>query len=348
MIRVLVADDSAFMRKVLSDMFAAEPDFQVVDTARNGLMAVEKVKQYRPDVVVLDVQMPVMDGLTALELIMRECPTPVIMFSSLTYEGAQATLQALAAGAVDFVAKADGPISNIDSVRQELITKCRLAVHARVTGTVSPRSSAVPLTVKRSIPLNRSTRNEYIVAIGASTGGPRALQEVITNLPPDLPCGIVIVQHMPPGFTRSLAERLNNLTALTVKEAADGDVVHPATVFIAPGDYHMEVDRDGQQTVVRLNQKPAIGGLRPAVDPLMKSVARHYGPRAVGVILTGMGRDGAEGIKEIKRNNGYTIAEDQSTAVIYGMPKAAIELGVVDAVVPLPAIAEAIVNAVSK
>jgi len=196
--------------------------------------------------------------------------------------------------------------------------------------------------------LNCLNKDERIVAIGASTGGPRALQEVITNLSDDIPCGIVIVQHMPPGFTKSLAERLNSLSSVTVTEAQHNDIVRPGLVFIAPGGYHLLIAREGGNIVVKLNQDPPVGGHRPAVDPMMESVAHIFGSKAIGVILTGMGNDGAKGIQAIKRQNGRTIAEDQSTAVVFGMPKAAIEMGVVDKVVPITNVADEILKALAK
>lgn len=351
MIKVLIVDDSAFMRKLLSDLFAAEPDFEVIDTARNGREAVDKTKRLKPQLVTMDVEMPIMDGIKALELIMNEEPTPVVMVSSLTRAGADATLKALELGAVDFVAKAAGPIAGIAGISNEILEKCRAAVKANVAQLVKrqPQSS---LTFVKPPPvqpqLSYGGTDEQIIAIGTSTGGPRALQEVITRLPGNLPCGVVIVQHMPPGFTKSLSERLNSLSSLTVKEAEHNDVIRPGLVLIAPGDYHMTVDREANRKVVRLSQQPPIGGHRPAVDPMMESVASIYGSRAVGVILTGMGHDGAKGIQAIKGRSGYTIAEDQSTAVVFGMPKSAIELGVVDKVAPLPAIAGEIVRSVSK
>lgn len=196
--------------------------------------------------------------------------------------------------------------------------------------------------------MNCLNKDERIVAIGASTGGPRALQEVITNLSGDIPCGIVIVQHMPPGFTKSLAERLNSLSSVTVTEAQHNDIVRPGLVFIAPGGYHLLIAREGGNIVVKLNQDPPVGGHRPAVDPMMESVAHIFGSKAIGVILTGMGNDGAKGIQAIKRQNGRTIAEDQSTAVVFGMPKAAIEMGVVDKVVPITNVADEILKALAK
>ena len=355
MIRVLIVDDSAFMRKLLTDLFNAEPDFSVIDTARNGKDAIEKVKRIRPDLITMDIEMPVLDGIKALEIIMQEVPTPIVMISSLTKAGAEATLRALSLGAVDFVAKTAGPISNIADISIEIIAKCRAAAGANFK-SLAPKpsvffktastASMARLTAKTSaLPKGLS---EKIVAIGTSTGGPRALQEVLTKLPGDFPCGIVVVQHMPPGFTKSLAERLNSLCAVTVKEAQHNDVIKPANVFIAPGANHMLVAREANKTVIKLNQGLPIGGHRPAVDPLLESVAQNYGHQAVGVILTGMGHDGTKGIQLIKNMNGYTIAEDKSTAVVYGMPKSAIELGVIDKIAPLPAIANEIIKAVIK
>ena len=375
MIKILVVDDSAFMRKVLSDLFKSQPDFEVVDIGRNGAEAVEKVKQHSPDVVTLDVEMPVMDGLTALEQIMSVKPTPVVMVSSLTKAGADATIKALSLGAVDFVAKSAGSISRIDEIEKDLLQKCREA--AGVSGSrlrvgtvpiIKPvklperTPAVVPEKVsvsERTLGIDRLAPNvakttaisgvdDWIVAIGTSTGGPRALQEVLTRLPGSLPCPTVVVQHMPPGFTKSLAERLNSLSELTVKEAADNDKLAAGTVYIAPGDFHLTLRRDASGTYVKLNKDPAIGGLRPAVDPMMVSVAETYGTKTVGVILTGMGHDGAKGMQAIKRLHGRTIAEDQSTSVVFGMPKAAIEAGAVDTVLPLPQVAEGIVQCLKK
>ncbi|MBP8036131.1 MAG: chemotaxis response regulator protein-glutamate methylesterase [Negativicutes bacterium] len=378
MIKILVVDDSAFMRKVLSDLFKSQPDFEVVDIGRNGAEAVEKVKQHSPDVVTLDVEMPVMDGLTALEQIMAVKPTPVVMVSSLTKAGADATIKALSLGAVDFVAKSAGSISRIDEIEKDLLQKCREAAGVsgnRLRATVAavkpvilpertaPAAPEKPLMVEKVLTVDKAapsmTRttsvssvisgvDDWIVAIGTSTGGPRALQEVLTRLPGNLPCPTVIVQHMPPGFTKSLAERLNTLSELTVKEAADNDKLVAGTVYIAPGDFHLTLRRETSGTYVKLNKDPAIGGLRPAVDPMMVSVAETYGTKAVGVILTGMGHDGAKGMKAIKRLQGRTIAEDQSTSVVFGMPKAAIEAGVVDSILPLQQVAEGIVQCLKK
>ncbi|NMC33232.1 MAG: chemotaxis response regulator protein-glutamate methylesterase [Veillonellaceae bacterium] len=372
MIRVLVVDDSAFMRKVLSDLFKAESDFEVVDVARNGVEAIEKVVQHSPDVVTLDVEMPVLDGLSALEKIMATKPTPVIMVSSLTKAGADATIRALSLGAVDFVAKTAGSISRIDDIARDLLQKCREAkgispkrLQAReippftgskpklVIPAATPTSMPVPATKPPSVFTTMTSGdipplNDWVVAIGTSTGGPRALQEVLPRLPGNLPCPAIVVQHMPPGFTKSLADRLNTLCALTVKEAEDNDRLVAGTVFVAPGDFHLTIRKEGGSSFVKLNKEPAIGGLRPAVDPMMVSVAEAYGAKTIGVILTGMGHDGAKGMQAIKRLRGLTIAEDQSTSVVFGMPKAAIEAGVVDTVLPLPQIADGIVQCLKR
>lgn len=341
MIKVLIVDDSAFMRKLLSDVFASDPEFTVIDTARNGKDAIDKIKRHKPDVVTLDVEMPVLDGIKALEIIMQECPTPVVMISSLTRAGAEATMKALEAGAAEFVAKTSGPISSVTGISQEVLEKCKTAARVNVSRLKRP-APIHPIIVPTQTPV--IGLQERVVAIGTSTGGPRALQEVLTRLPANFPYGVVVVQHMPPGFTKSLAERLNSLSALEVKEAESGDVIRPGLAVIAPGDYHLTLVRDGKKTIVHLGKEPPIGGHRPAVDPMMESVARIYGSGAIGVILTGMGHDGAKGMQIIKRQNGATIAEHASTTVVNGMPKSAIELGVVDAVVPLPEIAAEIIK----
>lgn len=359
MIRVLVVDDSAFMRKLLTDLFERESDFQVADTARNGQDAVEKVKLLKPDLVTMDVEMPVLDGLQALEVIMRDCPVPVVMISSLTKKGADTTVKALALGAVDFVAKAGGAISSITAIQEDILRVCRSAAKANLKPLISRGvssevvTSAVPIirpAMSRPASMGLGTGGaQRIVAIGTSTGGPKALQEVLTRLPGNLPCGVVVVQHMPPGFTKSLAERLNTLSALTVKEAEHQDEIKPGHAYIAPGDYHMAVGRDSSgRAIIKLSQEPPVGGHRPAVDPMFASVAITFGRNTVAVLMTGMGQDGARGMEAIKAQQGWNIAEDQSTAVVYGMPKAAVDRGVVDRVVPLTSIPAEIVRAVTQ
>lgn len=346
--RVLVVDDSAFMRKVISSILEEDPELEVVDTARDGEEAVSKVLKLRPDVVTMDVEMPRMDGITAVSRIMEQSPVPVVMISSHTREGAEATIRALEAGAIDFVAKPSGPISlDIHKVAQEIREKVKAASRVspeRLRRPKAPVRKVVVPPPQERVP-SRAGPVE-VVAIGTSTGGPRALQEVIPALPGDLPCGVLVVQHMPPGFTRSLASRLDQLSALRVKEAEDGEAFRPGVVYVAPGDRHMVLDRSDGRYVVRLLDDPPVGGHKPAVDVMMMSVADLAAPRSVGVLMTGMGRDGAKGMKMIRDRGGFTIAEDSSTCVVFGMPRAAIELGGADLVVPLDRIAEEIAKRV--
>ena len=381
MIRVLIADDSAFMRKVLSDLFKSQSDFEVVGTAVNGQDAREKVKKFQPDVLTLDVIMPVMDGLNALAVIMEQCPLPVVMVSSTTQKGTNETIRALALGAVDFVSKAGGAISKIDTIKDEILAKCRLAAktHARKnfaaakplvynpkpvniepttrrvevkrrTGLVlgqKPTINRVPSAVepvKKIIP----GTGKKIVVIGTSTGGPQALQAVITRLPGNLPCGVVVVQHMPAGFTKSLAERLNSISEIAVKEAEHDEIIRPGQVYIAPGDYHLRiVPAGGGERKIALSQEPRVGNLRPTVNYMFDSAAK-FGRDLVSVIMTGMGSDGCEGMKKIKATGGYSIAQDENSCVVYGMPKAVVDAGLADEVRPLNKIAEAIVDAVRR
>ncbi|WP_294152313.1 chemotaxis response regulator protein-glutamate methylesterase [uncultured Selenomonas sp.] len=407
MIRILIADDSAFMRKVLTDLFKAQPDFEVVGTAINGRDAVEKVKKYHPDLLTLDVQMPVMDGLNALAVIMEIAPMPVVMLSSLTKEGTDETIRALSLGAVDFISKAGGSISRIDTIEEDILAKCRAAAKANVKRAMKgaraaelaererrakekaepPRMHHVELPARHNpfgtkpATEEKKPRNPFghhenpllqkrkptltphaqpapnvkasgagsgkLVAIGTSTGGPQALQSVITRLPGDLPCGVVVVQHMPPGFTKSLANRLDSLSKVSVKEAEDGDVIEPGHVYIAPGNYHMRVASEGSKRKIVLSQDPPVGNHRPAVNVLYDSVA-PVGKNLVAVIMTGMGCDGTEGMKKIKAQGGYSIAQDESTSVVYGMPKSVVDAGLADEVRPVTDIARAIVAAVEK
>ena len=378
MIRVLIADDSAFMRKVLSDLFKSQSDFEVVGTAVNGQDAIEKVKKFQPDVLTLDVIMPVMDGLNALAVIMEQCPLPVVMVSSTTQKGTNETIRALALGAVDFVSKAGGAISKIDTIKDEILAKCRLAAktHARRNFAASkpivykPASVVEPATrrieVKRRTGLvigQKPTINRVpsattpvkkiiatgkkVVVIGTSTGGPQALQTVITRLPRNLPCGVVVVQHMPAGFTKSLAERLDSISEIAVKEAEHDEIIKPGQVYIAPGDYHLRIAPAGGERKIVLSQEPRVGNLRPTVNYMFESAAQ-FGRDLVSVIMTGMGSDGCEGMKKIKATGGYSIAQDENSCVVYGMPKAVVDAGLADEIRPLDKIAEAIVEAVRR
>jgi two-component system chemotaxis response regulator CheB len=345
MIRVLVVDDSILMRSILGDMLNVPDEISVVGVARNGLEAIARAKELKPDVITMDVEMPKMDGITALRQIMKEQPTPVIMLSAVTKEGSWQTIMALSAGAVDFVAKPSGPISlDIDRVKGTLVEKIRAVCTVSHFKLRSPPVELPELQKGTSRP---PVRAKKIIVIGSSTGGPGALEQVVPKLPENLKAGVLIVQHMPPGFTRSLAERLNRISPFEVKEARDGDVILEGRALLAPGDYHMIVRKGaGPGHIVSMSQEPPVHRVRPAVDVTMKSAVRAYGASIVGVVLTGMGTDGAFGLKDIKGQGGRTIACDEKTSVIFGMPKAAIELGCVDRVEPLGDIAGAIVDMV--
>lgn len=348
-LRVLVVDDSAFMRKVLTDLLQSDPAIQVVATARDGQDALEKQERLQPDVITLDIEMPKLDGYGALREIMTRRPTPVVMVSSLTREGAEATVRALAMGAVDFVTKPSGSISlNMHVTRDELVAKVKAAAHAtprfrRVLGDLPPLRRE-PRVIRQPVQEPGAMPGRLVV-IGCSTGGPGALHQIIPKLPADLPAAVLVVQHMPPGFTRSLAQRLDEISAIPVKEAEEGDRVTAGQVFIAPGGLHMLVDAGGH---IRLNQDPPLHGVRPAVDKTLDSVAPLWRERTVGVILTGMGYDGAKGMVGVKKAGGATIAEDASTCVVYGMPKVVAELGAAGQVLPVHEIAEAIVRLVRE
>ncbi|WP_019375719.1 protein-glutamate methylesterase/protein-glutamine glutaminase [Virgibacillus halodenitrificans] len=328
-IRVLVVDDSAFMRKVITDILESDDRISVIGTARNGEDGIKKINQLQPDVVTLDIQMPVMDGMTALQEIMKKSPLPVIMLSSLTSEGTSKTIEAISNGAVDFITKPSGSISmDMDKVQAELIKKVVTAAEIKL-----PKVGQFIKQPKITLGSQHQRDLKTIVAIGTSTGGPRALQHVLTKLPGDLPASILIVQHMPAGFTKSLAERLNSLCAIHVKEASDGESLRESTVYIAPGNYHMKVNG----TRIQLTQDEPVHGHRPAVDTLFNSLAksRHYNKFAV--ILTGMGSDGSNGIRSLKREDPNTIvlSEAEDSAVVYGMPFAAVKTKLVDHVIPL-------------
>lgn len=345
-----MADDSAFMRRIISDLLESDPDIQVVATARDGADAVEKCFSLQPDVITLDVEMPKLDGHGALRRIMAQRPTPVVMVSSLTKEGAEATIRALALGAVDFVAKPSGTISlNMHVVRDELVAKVKAAAraHPHYRRALAEHPSR-PRTAKPSgqqAALRPAAPPKQLVVIGCSTGGPGALHQIVPLLPADLPAGVLVVQHMPPGFTRSLAKRLDEISAIAVKEAAAGDQVAPGLVLVAPGGYHMTVDAQGR---ILLDQEPPLHGVRPAVDRTLASVVPLWRNRTVGVILTGMGYDGAQGIRALKREGGRTIAEDASTCVVYGMPRVIVEMGLADEILPVQNIAAAVVRLVRE
>ncbi len=355
-IRVLVVDDSSFMRKVLSDILGADPRMEVVGTARDGEDALRKIEELSPTVITLDVEMPKKDGLATLEEIMKRRPLPVIMVSSLTQEGAQITLRALSAGAVDFVAKPSGHVSlNMRDVSSDLIAKVLAASTARIAVARERRelrSQSLPPPLQRPVEQFsarwRKGRPE-IVAVASSTGGPRALQQLLSQIPGDFPVPIVIVQHMPKDFTLSFAKRLDSLSELDVVEGAEGTELRPGLAVVAPGGYHMVVrKRSPGKLVCALSDAPPLLSVKPSANILFLSVADEVGGNTVGVILTGMGRDGAEGASALKSKGARIIAESQETCVVYGMPKAAVEQGVVDELLPLYSIPEAMVRSVRE
>ena len=336
--RVLVVDDSATVRALLSRSLNADPAIEVVGTASDGLEALERIAELRPDVVTLDIEMPRLDGLATLKRIMERHPMPVVMVSSQTREGAEATLQALELGAVDFIEKGsfgdrDAPGAMADAVGLKVLS----AATARLA---APRTAAPPL---RPVPTAVAGRRwlEKTVLIGSSTGGPQALRRLLERLPADIGVPVLIVQHMPAGFTRSLAERLNALCPLHVEEAREGARLQPGAALLAPGGWHMTLNRDG---TVSLNEGPPECGVRPAVNVTMESLVATAGDRVVAAVLTGMGSDGTRGAGLIKDAGGHVIAEAESSCVVYGMSRSAVEAGFVDELLPLDQIAGAIVR----
>ncbi len=348
MIKVLIVDDSALVRKLLTEELNKQKDIEVVGTAMNPYIAREKIIELKPDVLTLDLEMPRMDGLSFLAKLMKHFPMPVVVVSSLTPKNSQNALNALRLGAVDVICK-PGSAYSTQNISQDIIKAVRTASLARLDKQVQ---APIPANGARmevsSIASNQlfHTTNKMI-AIGSSTGGTRALETVLTNLPANLP-GIVIVQHMPPVFTQSFAERLNQICALKVKEAEDRDLIEPGQVLIAPGNYHMLVEKSGARYYTRIKQGPPVHHQRPSVDVMFNSIAQAAGVNAMGVILTGMGGDGAKGLLAMKEKGSFTIGQDEATSVVYGMPKEAYNIGAVEQVLPLQNIAGAIVNQMKK
>ncbi len=348
-IRVLVVDDSAFMRKALYRMLSSDPMIEVIDTASDGEGGYKKARMLKPDVITLDVRMPGMDGLDALRMIMTDCPTPVLMLSSLTSEGGEVTLRALDLGAVDVIDKSSAHTAmDILGIAGELTSKVR-AVAGVDTGKIVKKRVLLHPAQTQSVPPQTGITAKAdigemkVVVIGASTGGPPALQEILSKLPASLNAAVLVVQHMPIGFTASLAERLNSLSRLEVSEAFDGDLVRPGKCLIAPSGLHMTLRVDGGPCI-HLSKSPEDSLHRPSVDVLMESAAKVMAGKAIGVILTGMGSDGAMGIKAIHDAGGRTIAQDEESCIVYGMPKVAVSLGGVDRVVSLYGAVSAILD----
>ncbi|MBU8877851.1 chemotaxis response regulator protein-glutamate methylesterase [Bacillus sp. FJAT-29790] len=359
-INVLVVDDSSFMRKLISDFLSEDPQIQVIGTARNGEIAIKKIRELKPDVITMDVEMPVLNGLEALKLIMAKQPIPVVMLSSTTKEGADNTLTAIQYGAIDFIPKPSGAISlDLHKIKEDLVQKVISAskVNQKQLNKFTTNRNLTTKQVERYSKIelmNPSNHNSVkkwntdankIVCIGTSTGGPRALQAVLTKLPADLDAAVLIVQHMPAGFTKSLAARLNSICDISVEEAKDGEVVQKGTAYIAPGGFHMKIKQAGTNLLIHLDQTEARNGHRPAVDVLFESVSEIKDSLKVAVIMTGMGSDGAKGLIALK-NSGIVIAiaESHETSIVYGMPKAAIATKLIDEVQDVENIAETILK----
>ncbi|MFZ4619106.1 MAG: protein-glutamate methylesterase/protein-glutamine glutaminase [Bacteroidota bacterium] len=350
-ISVVVVDDSAFMRKSITLMLEADPDIKVVATARDGQEGIDMIRKFHPTVVTMDIEMPGMDGLSALKIIMKEMPLPVLMFSSLTTEGADSTMEALNLGAVDFIPKDMSYVNvNIAGKRDELIEKIknignsatlrlrfsRMGKPQLHTATAAP--GAKPIASVRTVK-TPSRRDFQAMVLGISTGGPFALLNMLPQLPENFPLGIAIVQHMPPRFTHSLAERINSLAKLTVKEAEEGDILEQGIVLIAPGGKHLTFRKSGSEIIAKISDLPSTTLYRPCADIMMTSAVETFNAPLLGVIMTGMGKDGLEGLRLLKKKGGYVVAQNEESCVVYGMPKAVVDDGIADAVVPLDDVA---------
>jgi two-component system chemotaxis response regulator CheB len=354
-IRVLIVDDSALVRKILTELLSSDPHIEVVGSAADAFIAREKIKALQPDVLTLDVEMPKMDGVTFLRNLMRLRPMPVVMVSSLTDHGAEVTLDALSVGAVDYLPKPKVDLAaTLGDYREELLEKIHAASRARVraydgraaapsAGSAKVGKALTADAVLRKVePLNFRT-TDRLIAIGASTGGTEAIRDVLEGMPADAP-GIVIAQHIPKAFSTPFAERMNRSCQMTVFEAEDGQQIRPGHVYIAPGDRHLVIVRSGARWICKLDDGPPVNRHKPSVDVLFRSVAQQAGHNAIGVMLTGMGRDGALGLKEMHDAGSPTIAQDEATSVVWGMPGSAVEAGAVDQVLPLQKIADRILR----
>lgn len=367
-IKVLIVDDSIFMRKALETLLSGEPDMEIVGMAKNGLEAIEMAEQFKPDIITMDIEMPTMDGITALERIMKSNPTPVIMVSSLTKEGADATLRALDLGAVDFMTKDSQSFGGTDiekglkdKIRKfaknkslvKLLTPSSTSnfnanqsfripgAHAHPTGVSTPFAHSSNVDGSKRVVINK-TGIKRVVALGTSTGGPQSLQKVIPLLPADLGVPVVVTQHMPPNFTQSLATRLNTLSKVEVVEAQGKEKLEPNVVYIAKGGYHLKFQKVGASVYTELSTEPSNVFNIPGVDVMVDSIAEIYGKECLGVIMTGMGSDGCKGLKNLKNMGGTIIAQNEPSCIVYGMPRAVVDAGIADEIVPLEEIASRI------
>jgi len=347
--RVLIVDDSSFFRHRLNEILEADSHIQVIGTANNGVEAIKQAAELKPDVITMDIEMPVMDGITAVRKIMQGSPTPVLMFSSLTTEGAKATLDALDAGAVDFLPKKFDDISkDKDEAKRLLCARVRLIAARGLPRTVAPvaapkSAASKPVTRPSAMP----TKGNYkIVAIGTSTGGPVALQDVLTKLPASFPVPLVLIQHMPATFTPAFAQRLDGLCNIRVREAAEGDVLEPGLALLAPGGKQMEIKKQGSKSVISISEPKPGQTYKPSVDITFDSVARLYPGKALAIVLTGMGSDGREGARALKRGGSKLWSQDEESCVVYGMPAAVAEAGLSDSVLPLADIGSSLARCV--
>jgi two-component system chemotaxis response regulator CheB len=344
-IKVLIIDDSALVRTMLTRILGEDASLEVVGTAPDAFVAREKIKALNPDVLTLDVEMPRMDGLQFLRNLMRLRPMPVIMCSSLTQRGGEVTLAAMELGAIDFVTKPKVDVAHaLERYAAELIKKVHVAAVARVRPLGSNPTRASSTATHRAATLMRYRTTDQIVAIGASTGGTEAIREVLSAMPPNAP-GMIITQHIPRAFSGQFAARMDACSQMSVKQAEDGDLIQPGHAYIAPGDQHLLVVRDGARYRCRLSDEPAVNHHRPSVDVMFHSVAEIAGRNAIGVILTGMGQDGSRGLKEMRERGAFTVAQDEKTSVVWGMPGASVALDAVDEVLPIDQIADAVLRA---
>lgn len=336
-IGVFCVDDSPLIRKILTRMIGEHDDLKLLGTAQNGKMALDMIAKLKPDVITLDFEMPEMDGLETLRRIMTEMPTPVIMLSSYSLEGADLTFQALDLGAVDFIAKPHRIFSrSIEDIEHHILDKIRTASQVHVTKLdKSQPSLVIPVYEKKEKFSTKVNPCDFIISIGISTGGPQALKEILPTIPPDINACFLIVQHMPPGFTKALADRLNDISAIDIKEAEEGDLLMGGKVFIAKGDHHLIVRGEHHGWITGLSQNGHVSSFRPSIDVLMQSTATHFEDRNIGVIMTGMCADGVKGVQCIKQKKGHVIAQDEKSSVIFGMNKLAIQAGHVHDVLPL-------------
>ncbi len=340
MIKVLVVDDSALIRNLLGEIFKQEADMELVGTAPDAYVAKKMVMEHAPDVITLDIEMPKVDGLRFLDVLMKARPTPVVMISTLTEAGADATIRSLELGAVDFIPKPKlGVIQGIEEYRELILSKVRMAARSKVR-------YQKPVQAKATTKLSYSS-TEKIIAIGASTGGTEAIKAVVSALPANSPA-VVITQHMPPGYTKTFAQRLDACSQLKIVEAKGDERLLPGHGYLAPGDKHMEIFRSGADYRIRLNDGPRVSGHKPSVDVMFTSLVESAGNNVVASLLTGMGKDGADGLLALKQKGAFTICQNEDTCVVYGMPKVAVSLGAADKVLPLESIAQAFITQLEK